>query len=120
MKRFDNAYDSPGGGAYTRDNLKLERAKKRVEEIKGFRIHLMVYLVINLLILLATGIQNFRQDEPLLRWHMLSTPFFWGIGLALHAGKVFGFNALFGKDWEERKIAEYMEEDRRESDRFTE
>ena len=120
MEDFNTPYDSSGNGAQTPEEYKLARARKRVEEIKGFRIHLMVYLLINLLILLATGIQNYRQDETVLRWHMLSTPFFWGIGLALHAGRVFGFNAVFGKDWEARKIARYMEEDRRDSERFTE
>jgi len=43
---------------------------------------------------------------------MLSTAFFWGIGLAFHAYGVFGKHLLFSKDWEERKIKEFMEKDK--------
>ena len=37
---------------------------------------------------------------------------FWGIGLAFHAFGVFGQNILFGKDWEERKMKEFMDDDK--------
>ncbi|WP_240614700.1 2TM domain-containing protein [Polaribacter filamentus] len=31
-----------------------------------------------------------------------------GVFLVFHAAKVFGFPNLFNKDWEERKVKEYM------------
>jgi hypothetical protein len=35
---------------------------------------------------------------------------FWGIFLALHALKTFGFLNFYGKEWEERKIQEFMKD----------
>ncbi len=99
-------------------DTKYERAKKRVEEIRGFRIHLGVYLIINALILIAIAIQSASQGEALFRWASLSTPFFWGIGLGFHAAHVFGFNFIFGKQWEERQIRKIMDKDRKEAEKF--
>jgi hypothetical protein len=36
--------------------------------------------------------------------------FGWGIGLAFQAYRVYGHNSVFGIDWEERKIKEFMNE----------
>ena len=33
----------------------------------------------------------------------------WGLGLIAHGLSVFAFNGAFGKDWEERKIREYLD-----------
>ncbi len=38
--------------------------------------------------------------------------FFWGIGLASHWLHVFGKNVFFSKNWEEKKIREFMEKDK--------
>ena len=97
---------------------KRKRAKKRVEEIRGFYIHLMVYLVVNAFIVIVIMIQSRMQEEPLLRWPVLVTPFFWGIGLAFHALHVFGYGSWFGKKWERRMIEKFMEEDRREAEKY--
>lgn len=101
---------------------KLLRAKKQVKELKGFYIHLMVYLIINIFIgtttIMArmTGGETFT--EAFFNFGTFSTPIFWGIGLAFHAAKVFNFNPFFSKDWEQRQIKKYVEEDRRESEKF--
>jgi hypothetical protein len=44
--------------------------------------------------------------------------FAWGIGLFFHASKTFEFNPLLGKNWEERQIKKYMEEDKEEMNKF--
>lgn len=86
-----------------------ERAKKHVKEIKGFYTHLIVYLVVNVLIL----INDFRfADWDNINFWMFSTAFFWGIGLLFHAYGVFGKHLIFNKEWEERKIREFMEKDK--------
>ena len=84
-------------------------AKKRVEKIKGFYWHLFWYLVVNIFIIF-----NIFRNLELGEFHfpMLSTAFFWGIGLAFHAYGVFGKHLLFSKDREERKIKEFMEKDK--------
>jgi membrane protein CcdC involved in cytochrome C biogenesis len=84
------------------------RARKHVKEIKGFYIHLMIYLVINIFIIVNI-LKNIDPEE--LNIWIFSTAFFWGIGLAFHAYKVFGKKYFFNKDWEERKIREFMERD---------
>ncbi|MEZ4808926.1 MAG: 2TM domain-containing protein [Allomuricauda sp.] len=93
---------------------KLRRAKKRVEEIKGFYIHLAIYTIINTFILVNI---NMHSDH-FWKWPHFITLFAWGIGLAIHAAKVFGFNVLFGKNWEERQIQKYMEKDKKEMDKY--
>jgi hypothetical protein len=42
-----------------------------------------------------------------------STAFFWGIGLAFHALNVFAKDIMFGRNWEEKKIKEYMDEEKK-------
>jgi hypothetical protein len=97
---------------------KLKRAKKRVDQIKGFYVHLAVYIVVNLIIVGSSVIRNGFDGEPVDFWGALSTTVFWGIGLAFHALNVFGINGILGRRWEERQIRKFMEEDRREADKF--
>lgn len=97
---------------------KLQRAKKRVEEIKGFYIHLTVYLIINIFIVVLLGFVQGGQDRFVLTWPNLGTGFFWGIGLAIHGIRVFRFNPFFGKEWEQRQIQKFIEEDKREAEKF--
>ena len=85
---------------------KYARAKKKIQEIRGFYVHLVVtVLVIPFLIFI-----NLRF-VPNFHW-------FWFpiggllIGLLIHWFAVFGYSAIgLGKDWEDRKIRELMEED---------
>ena len=94
---------------------KYERAKKRVEQIKGFYIHVMVYIVINTMITVIKIVGTTYYGENFMGpiWHFstLATWLFWGIGLVLHGIMVFKFNHFFNKDWEERQIRKYLEED---------
>ncbi|UCD60900.1 MAG: 2TM domain-containing protein [Flavobacteriaceae bacterium] len=97
---------------------KLERAKKRVEEIKGFYIHLAVYVVINSFILVNIYIRTMGEGETFWKFSSFFTLLFWGIGLAFHWAHVFNFNPLFGKKWEERQIQKYIEKDKRDAEKF--
>jgi len=98
------------------ENEKYERAKKKMEDIKGFYSHLVVYLIVNsLLILLQLGLfTRGIEGVSIPEWSVFSTPFFWGIGLFFHGLYVFQDKFRFFKDWEERKIKEYMEKDESE------
>ncbi|WP_149303421.1 2TM domain-containing protein [Pareuzebyella sediminis] len=102
---------------------KKQRAKKRVEELKGFYIHSIVYVLVNLFILISTVIARTRGGEglsdALFNFGTLATPFFWGIGLTFHAAKVFSFNPFFNKEWEERQIEKYMEEDKKNAHKYS-
>ncbi len=83
----------------------VERATKRVKELRDFYVHLAVYLVVN------TGlvIIDLAQGDGL-QWAQWVI-FGWGIGLVAHAVSVFVFESRSASRWEARKIAEYTEEE---------
>lgn len=83
------------------------KAQKRVKDIKGFYMHLTIYcLVIPTLIFI-----NLRY-EPHFHWFWFST-IGWGTGLFIHWFTIFGLNLLgIGKNWEEKKIQEFMNENK--------
>ena len=85
------------------------RAKKRVKDIKGFYWHAFWYIVVNIFIISAIGIY---QYDGLLHFSTFYTAFFWGIGLGFHALGVFGKNLIFSKNWENRKIKAFMDNDK--------
>jgi hypothetical protein len=95
------------------ENQKYIRAQKRVKAIKGFYVHLAVYLAVNAFLILARIISGEGVDV-LLDWSSYGTLFFWGIGIAFHAFGVFGMDFILGKSWEDRKIKELMDKDKRE------
>jgi hypothetical protein len=91
-------------------NTSYKRAKKRIEKIKGFYIHLIIFILFNIFM----GIQNFIDHgvEGLL-YSFMGFGLFWGIGLFFHWYGVFG-KGLFFKDWENQKIKELMEDEEKE------
>ncbi|AXG70509.1 2TM domain protein [Kordia sp. SMS9] len=116
MERLPSNIDTSNSSeTYNRDYKKEEaylRAKKKVEKIKGFYGHLASYVIVNIFILSMIGF-NLDTGETFWKFGHFSTAFFWGIGLAFHAAGVFGPDFLLGKKWEERKIKEYMSDNRR-------
>jgi uncharacterized integral membrane protein len=93
------------------EQMQYERALKRVKRIKGFYTHLLVYVVINLMIVII-NIQNLKTGESYFKLENFFTAFFWGIGLLSHFLSVFGPDLFLGKNWEERKIKELMEQEK--------
>ncbi|WP_109852179.1 2TM domain-containing protein [Aquimarina sp. AU58] len=82
---------------------RYERAKERVEGLKKFYTKLSVYIIV---ISFLAGL-NYYENEWRHAW-FLWVAFGWGIGLIIHAIKTYGINPLYNKDWEERKIKEFM------------
>jgi sensor histidine kinase YesM len=81
------------------ENSAYYRAKKRVEELKGFYGNLISYCcVIPLLIFINL------TYSPQFQWFWFSAAG-WGFGLIMHALKVFGYSS----NWEERKIKEILQ-----------
>ena len=87
-------------------NDRYKAAKERVEEIKGFYVHLFIYIVVNIGLILLDVLTSPLQLW--FYWPLLG----WGIGLIAHAFSVFGIRGMFGKEWEERKIKEIMEKEK--------
>lgn len=92
------------------DQQRLDRAKQRVKKIKGFYIHLLIYIVINLLFVYI-NIQNLESGESYFQAHNFITLSFWGIAIVAHGLTVFLPNFILGSNWEERKIKEIMEKE---------
>jgi hypothetical protein len=95
------------------EEQKYIRAKKRVKSIRGFYSHLAVYLGVNLLLVILRIISD-ESLEILWDWTTYNTAIFWGIGLLFHALNVFGMGFILGNDWEERKIKELMDKDKKQ------
>lgn len=116
MKRYDiEPYNEHGSGYnYEKEEAYL-RAKQKLDKIVGFYWHLAVYVVVNVFLIILIGVNSGDGF-----WHFgtFATPLFWGIGLVFHFLGVFGPDFLFGKNWEKRKIQEFMDKEREEQRKF--
>jgi len=84
---------------------RYQKAKERVEAIKGFYGNLTAYcIVIPFLVWL-----NFRTTS--FPWAIFPA-MGWGFGLLMHGMEAYGYNPLWGKSWEEKKIKELMDNDK--------
>ena len=79
------------------------RAERRLAAEKGFYIHLAVCAVVIAFLFFI----NTRTGAP---WWFYWPAFGWGIGLAVHALSVFGFNGV-ARDWERRRLRELINEE---------
>jgi two-component system, LytTR family, sensor kinase len=84
---------------------KYIKARKQVEELKGFYYNLLAYcLFIPFLI--------FINYKTYWGFHWFWFPIIgWGIGLSIHAYHVFVSNNISVKNWEKRKIEQFMREE---------
>ncbi|MBT8204045.1 MAG: 2TM domain-containing protein [Eudoraea sp.] len=84
---------------------KYLRAKKKVEEIRGFYGNLTAYLIV----IPVLALFNYRTtDFPWVIFPAVG----WGLGVILNGLCAFGYSPILGKNWEERKIREYMSDNR--------
>ncbi|MFS0749941.1 MULTISPECIES: 2TM domain-containing protein [Oceanobacillus] len=88
------------------EDNKYVRAKKKVEELKAFYIHLIVFILINSMFIVI-NVLNYEQAG---HWWFVYPLIGWGIGLVAHGITISSFG-IFGPNWEERKIKEYMDKD---------
>ncbi len=95
------------------DDIKYQRAMKRLAEEKEFYSKLFSYL---LFVSLMAGL-NYYTNQWSNMW-FLWIAFVWGIGLGFRAIKIFGLSPFLGKDWEARKINEFMREEEENQKRW--
>ncbi|SHI81552.1 2TM domain-containing protein [Arenibacter nanhaiticus] len=104
------------------DSEKRKRAEKRIEELKGFYIHLIVYILVNSFVSGNKIIRNLNNGETfgeaLWDFGTFALWGFWGIGIFFHGVKTFHLNPFFSKDWEERQIKKYMDEEQKDFDKY--
>lgn len=91
------------------------RAQKHVERIKDFYSHFSVYVLVNIFISSIKVVNNMSNgetfSEAFFDFSTFAVWLFWGIGVAIHAFSAFGLPFLFGRNWEEDKIKQFMEEE---------
>lgn len=86
------------------EDKRYQKAKERVEAVKGFYGNLIAYCVVipNLAIL------NYNTTSfPWIIFPVLG----WGFGLLTHGMEAFGYNPIWGKRWEEKKLRELMDKE---------
>lgn len=89
----------------TEQQFKIDRARRRVKALKGFYQHIAAYVIVNTGLLIS---YYYRADYEFWSFQTFSTAIFWGVGVLCHAFNTFGTRLFLGKDWEERKISEYI------------
>lgn len=85
---------------------KYQRALTQVKEIKGFYSHLLSYILVNSFLIFI----NLRYS-PVYLWFFYPL-LGWGLGLFFHAMKVFNFMPFLNKEWEEKKIKAFIEQEK--------
>lgn len=90
-------------------------AKNRVEKLRKYYVHLIVYLVGNLLI---SGVKvSFALSEgaslydAIFNLNTFAVWIIWGIFVVIHTFNVLGLPLLLGYDWESKKLERFMEEE---------
>ena len=81
------------------------QAQKKVKEIKDFYAHLTVYALCNPIVIVV----NFITSPGFL--YFIFSLVGWGMVIVLHGLKVFDYMPFFSKEWEERKVKEFMEKE---------
>ena len=83
--------------------IKYQKAKQRVTALREFYGHLSVYAIVNTGLFLLN--MTTSPDSLWFIWPLMG----WGIAVVLHALRV--FSGTLGSNWEEKKIAEFMEKE---------
>ncbi|MGJ8761207.1 MULTISPECIES: 2TM domain-containing protein [unclassified Polaribacter] len=89
-------------------------AKKRVEKISKFYKHLATYIIVNSFLSAIFIVGDINDGDTFMEafsnYHNYKIWFFWGIGIAFQALNTFGLSLFMNKDWEQKKIQKYMDE----------
>lgn len=98
---------------HTEEQMAYRRARRAVRALRGWYIHLIVYLGVNLLLwsrFIFFGSPAWVEGR---HFHGPGWPFgptvIWGIVVAVHGVFVWSRISRRGQDWEARKIREYMD-----------
>ena len=84
------------------------KAKEQVADLRKFYGSLISYIFV----IGSLAALNYYVNELRSPWFLWAA-FGWGIGLLFHAARVFNWNPFISKDWEARKIKEFMEREER-------
>lgn len=90
-----------GSGRPDEDRL-YEAAKRHAENLQGFYIHLLIYVVVNAGLFAINALTRGANGAWWFYWPLAG----WGIGLVIHATTLL---RVFSPEWAERKAQERVE-----------
>lgn len=85
------------------EEARVARAHRRVAALKGFYVHLAIYVGVLAALFVVNAITGGS-------WWVLWVLFGWGIGVGAHALAVFGRTPKVVADWEKRKVEQLVRE----------
>lgn len=88
------------------------QARKKVENIKGFYGNLVAFILVNAILIFIN-----LYTSPKYLWFFWPLCW-WGLGVVFHGLKVFEVFPGMGKEWEERKIREFMEKEKQNKNKW--
>lgn len=89
------------------EQQRYAQALERVRALRGFWIHLLVYVCV----MLGLALLDWVTSPPGFTWFYFPLVG-WGIALAIHAAVVLGADRFLGPEWEQRKVRELMDQER--------
>lgn len=100
--------------------MRYQRAEKKMKALKGFHSHLWIFIIITVMIfvvrfLILPRIGALPEEEGFVDWLDVNTylvPGLWGLAVAIHGITAYRHKIKWLKDWENRKIEEYMEQEK--------
>ncbi len=84
-----------------------QRARRRLVAEKAFYVHLVTYVAV------ISGLFIINVLTSSGRWWFVWPALGWGIGIAVHALATFGMIGVMGRDWEDRRLKELVDEEQR-------
>ncbi|MDT0559157.1 2TM domain-containing protein [Ichthyenterobacterium sp. W332] len=91
------------------------RARHRAERLRKFYFHCIIFLIVNVVISLFKVNRNVNNGESFSDavWDLdtFIVWIIWGIVLLIQTISVFGLPFILGKNWEEDKLKQFMDED---------
>ncbi len=88
------------------------KARGKVRAIKGFLNHLLTYLTVCVFLFVLNYLTS--PDDYWVQWPAIG----WGIFVVFHFLRVFVTPGFLGREWEDRKIREYMDKERQRMERM--
>lgn len=91
---------------FDQQQFSYERAKKKAKTLRSFYFNLMAYCIVIPILVFVN-----LTYSPEFQWFWFSM-LGWGMGVLAHAMEAFDFNPILGKNWQEKKLKQFIEEER--------
>lgn len=98
-----------------KDNLKVDdeyiKAHKKVKMLRGFYLHIFAFILISITMILCFLFIEVFNNTEFLRWLLATIIITWAVGLLIHGWSILGTRLIFNKDWEDKKIKKYLQDE---------